>query len=484
MAMNEDHHEIVQPSLTCLYTNARTLSNKMLEMKGLVENDKKMVIGITEINPTRGAAMTKRRLHISNYKVFIASPNDARGACLYIHNDLNAQLIDLNAGVRFRESVWVEVDLKNNTKVLIGCVYRRSKSMKLNNDALCTLIAKTKPWSHVLVMGDFNYPGLVWTGDGKAQGNAADALFLWSTQEASLTQHIRQSTTKEQNQQILDLVFSRDSDRVNNLNVSEDTLGNSDHYLISFEFTAGVGDVSSDKGQLPVPRSLTCLYTNAGTLSNKMDRLAAIVHDENQMVIGITEINPTRGAKMTEQRLHIANYKVFIATPNDRRGACLYIHESLEARLVDLNARVGFHESVWVEVDLEDSLLLVGCIYRSPKSQKQNNDCLRKLMAKTKGHWSRVLVMGDFNYPELNWTDDGNENAHGMAADALFLKSTKEASLTQYIRRPTMRWRKRILDLVFSNARGLVRELNVSRKRLGKSDHVLITFTFTPVDGD
>ena len=138
-----------------------------------------------------------------------------------------------------------------------------------------------------------------------------------------------------------------------------------------------------------------------------MDRLAAIVHDENQMVIGITEINPTHGAKMIKQRLHIGNYNVFIVTPNDRRSACLYIHESLEARLVDLNAGVGFHESVWVEVDLEDSFLLVGCIYRSPTSQKHNNDCLRTLMAKTKGPWSRVLV----NYPELKWTDDGNENA-------------------------------------------------------------------------
>ena len=225
-------------SYSCLYTNAKTLNNKMEQLRRLLQNGNQMVVGITEINPTHGHPMTAAERRIANYDVFVAIPNNRRGACLYIHENLMARRVDLNGNVRFRESVWVEVDVDEDTKVLIGCIYRRRRSLRENNEILCRLMENTGQWSHVLVMGDFNYPNLLWDGDNP-QGRVAHVQFFRSTQNALLIQHVHEPTTYIQNENILDLVFCRDSDHVNNLNVGG-TLGNSYHYLIYFEFTSDV----------------------------------------------------------------------------------------------------------------------------------------------------------------------------------------------------------------------------------------------------
>ena len=233
-------------SLSCFYTNASTLSNKMGELKTLVERSNYKVIGVTEINPSSSKAMKKDKLNIDNYKLFLAKRKHLtvksrkmkpRGVCLYIHETLKFRRYNLNAYVGFRESVWVEV-MVDGTKVLVGCIYRSPNTSDAdNNEALRTLMEKLNSWPHVLVMGDFNYPALNWTGDGNAtiSGRAGHDLFLMSTRQVSLTQHIKVPTMRPQKQNVLDLVFSRGSCCVNDLSVSENTLGNSDHYIITFE---------------------------------------------------------------------------------------------------------------------------------------------------------------------------------------------------------------------------------------------------------
>jgi hypothetical protein len=65
----------------------------------------------------------------------------------------------------------------------------------------------------------------------------------------------------------------------------------------------------------------------------------------------------------------------------------------------------GFEESVWVIVEVrKKSKLLVGLCYRSPGSEEFNNDKLLKVLQLTyrKGEIDRVLILGDFNYPEIN----------------------------------------------------------------------------------
>ena len=84
----------------------------------------------------------------------------------------------------------------------------------------------------------------------------------------------------------------------------------------------------------------------------------------------------------------------------------LYIHKSLTAFKVDILSDSDFSESVWCEISLRGTdKLLVGCIYRSPSSSKDNNKKLNDLVSKTRFYlkYSHYLIMGDFNYPEIDW---------------------------------------------------------------------------------
>ena len=56
-----------------------------------------------------------------------------------------------------------------------------------------------------------------------------------------------------------------------------------------------------------------------------------------------------------------------------------------------------------MELNNKDTLL-VGCIYRSPNSSETNNINLLKLLREvSENRYSHKLIMGDFNFPEIDW---------------------------------------------------------------------------------
>jgi hypothetical protein len=60
----------------------------------------------------------------------------------------------------------------------------------------------------------------------------------------------------------------------------------------------------------------------------------------------------------------------------------------------------------------------VGWIYRSPSSLKDNNQKLNDLISKSRDlKYSYYLIMGDFNYPEIDWLK--NEVMDNRQSDAL-----------------------------------------------------------------
>ena len=465
----------------------------MVTLKTIVNDTTPMVIGITEVNPKNGTPMKQNRLKIDGYTLF-AKCADGRGVCLYVKSELRTTVCNVDKSNHFEESVWVELQLRDSTKLLLGCLYRSPNSSTSNNDDLCRLIVKTRDtrWSHVLLMGDFNYGKLTWIGDGyfgihnmTTRRKATHMAFLTATGEASLVQHVTQPTREclgPQTPHILDLVFSRARDRVTEVDVRAHGLGESDHFLITFKFIAQRRATDRNGS------AFTCLYTNADTLSNKMDKLKDLVEDTTPMVIGITEVNPKNGTPMEQNWLKIDGYTLF-AKCADGRGVCLYVKSELRTTVCNVDKSNHFEESVWAEIQLRDGTkLLLGCLYRSPNSSTSNNDALCSLIAKTNSsRWSHVLIMGDFNYGKLTWTGDGYLGTHNMttrrkAPHMAFLAATGEASLVQHVTRPTRKClgpqTPHILDLVFSRARDRVTEPDVRAHGLDKSDHFLITFTF------
>ena len=110
-----------------------------------------------------------------------------------------------------------------------------------------------------------------------------------------------------------------------------------------------------------------------------------------------------------------------------------------------------FTESVWVSIQLsEKDTFLIGGVYRSPQSSTENNDLLLDLLQKAKGaNFSNILIMGDFNLPDINWelwTTSRSENHLSYK----FLECLRDNFWEQTIFSPT-RWVKdqpgNVLDL-------------------------------------
>ena len=99
---------------------------------------------------------------------------------------------------------------------------------------------------------------------------------------------------------------------------------------------------------------------------------------------------------------------------------------------------VEFQEAVWVNVAMKDSSLIVGVCYRSPASTSSNDEKLLRQfeLAVQQTRAQHVMILGDFNYPEIDCNTD-TVLAGEMASSTRFFYTTHELCLFQYVRETT-----------------------------------------------
>ena len=87
-----------------------------------------------------------------------------RGVCIYTGKKLKAIPVIEPASEIYSDSVWCEVRLRNNDKLLVGCIYRSPSSTSDNNARLGQVVnsACTRGISHLMILADFNYSEIDW----------------------------------------------------------------------------------------------------------------------------------------------------------------------------------------------------------------------------------------------------------------------------------------------------------------------------------
>ena len=81
--------------------------------------------------------------------------------------------------------------------------------------------------------------------------------------------------------------------------------------------------------------------------------------------------------------------------------------------------------------------LLIGVCYRSPNSTADNNEkLLDQLRRVEKVNATHVLIMGDFNFKEIDWTNQ-RVNAGDEHPASVFFDITQDAYLIQHVTFPT-----------------------------------------------
>ena len=154
----------------------------MPELKALVKDIQPSVIAITEVIPKNYQyPVQKAERKISeDYNIFPECiSNMGRGITIQVHKSIEAQ--EVNIQTTIEESIWCKGKLEGNDRPLIGCIYRSESGTTENNNKLRELIRKlsTLGYSHVLIMGDFNYKDIKWENWSTPGCNESSDKFLF-----------------------------------------------------------------------------------------------------------------------------------------------------------------------------------------------------------------------------------------------------------------------------------------------------------------
>ena len=220
---------------------------------------------------------------------------------------------------------------------------------------------------------------------------------------------------------------------------------------------------------------LKCFYTNANSLVGKMVELRQRVQGHD--VIGIVETWAT--VQINDAELAVEGYNMFRVDRTSCKGGGLlmYANDKLKSSVCTDMMNTEFKVSLWCSIEAEDGRILIGLCYRSTSSDARNDECLLELLRKTslQRGFSHVMIMGDFNFPDIDY-EHGLVKAGPNAAASRFFGETQDLFLIQHVHTAT-RFRERqepsTLDYVFTDEENLIEHINISSP-LGKSDHAVL----------
>ena len=211
-----------------------------------------------------------------------------------------------------------------------------------------------------------------------------------------------------------------------------------------------------------------------------MDDLSTLIAGDEPDLILISEILPKRCVNsLSAARLALDGYQSFFnfdpdsqQTPQSKRGVGIYVSNKLLVSEVTFDG-YSYHEHVWISIKLTGhDELLVGCIYCSPSSDPVHSTSgLCNLLSEV-NKFSHLLVCGDFNYPDINWTTNSCSNH----CSQLFLDAVQDKYLFQHVETPTRFVQNsalNVLDLVLTNEEEMIDGINVL-PALGLNDHICL----------
>ena len=226
------------------------------------------------------------------------------------------------------------------------------------------------------------------------------------------------------------------------------------------------------------------MHINAQSLKYKMDELRDLVKRYKPHIIGITE---TWGKEtIGDATFHIEGYNMYRNDRDDKTykhggGTLLYVNKKLGQRECKPFNCQPFDSNTWCWVTpKQGKKVLVGCIYRSTSSSDINDTNMLVTLNKAcevAGN-NRLLVIGDFNVPKVNWiTKQTKVDAKPIERD--FLECVTDNILYQHVTVPT-RFRgneRSTLDLILTQEEEDIKNINVYQP-IGNSDHGVVTAEF------
>lgn len=222
---------------------------------------------------------------------------------------------------------------------------------------------------------------------------------------------------------------------------------------------------------------IKCLYTNTDVLHNKLEEIQLVVDREKIELAAITETLPKTN-QSCKPIFILPGYECL--SNNDGRGVALFIKEGTEYSRIEEYENI-FSPAIVCNIKprgVENFIITV--IYRSPNSEEVENTRLKELMTTicVKHRHDKIIIMGDFNCPEIDWKNDTCNKPDSHIASQ-FLQCTQENYLNQIIESPTHfrgTQNPTLIDLLLTNEENFIINQGI-HPPFGKSHHAVLTFT-------
>ena len=180
--------------------------------------------------------------------------------------------------------------------------------------------------------------------------------------------------------------------------------------------------VANRRGRPINDRKLLNIMTrNAQSLNYKLNELKLLINERKPDIVSITE--SWGNDDISDGIFALQGYTMY---RDDKKsgiggGTLLYVNNKIEQRICKAFDALAFESSTWCWIVIKRGKKnLIGSIYRSTSSSGQNDDLLKQVIRKAdeiaKGN--RLLILGDFNLPNINWTnDDLQPNCRAIESD-------------------------------------------------------------------
>ena len=230
-------------------------------------------------------------------------------------------------------------------------------------------------------------------------------------------------------------------------------------------------------------QTLSVFSLNANDLRNKITELSSLTCTYDPDILCVTE---TFGApSYSNITFNIPGYNIFRQdrTVSSGGGIIIYVRETLSCQVISSIAHdSGCWEAMTCNILSQNSVQLrIVCVYRKPgnMSPLSLDDFIEYFgHATTYNNSFHTLVVGDFNFPKVDWDLNLCNDAVDSPAQR-FLSIMMDNHLTQLVSFPT-RFRQgqnpSLLDLVLVHDELLVESLD-SLPGVGKSDHIILSVT-------
>ena len=132
-------------SLKCWYTNADSLTNKLVELQCRIKVTSPDILCVTEVDPKNSAYdVSPALLQIDGYDCFVSSfSRGSRGVCIYVKSSLYASLLNM-PDFNFSESLWCSVMVCSSDSLIVGVIYHSPSSSPENNFNMLRLLAEVQ----------------------------------------------------------------------------------------------------------------------------------------------------------------------------------------------------------------------------------------------------------------------------------------------------------------------------------------------------